>query len=63
VIVAPDHVSDLHRDVVRYHGEVVDRAPIAPQNDEVVEIAALEADRSCTASSQAISSSGIRAGY
>ena len=44
MVVAPDHVGDLHRDVVRHHGEVVDRAPVAPEDDEVVEIAALEAD-------------------
>jgi hypothetical protein len=44
VIIAPDHVGDLHRDVVRHHGEVVDRAPVAPEDDEVVEIVPLEAD-------------------
>ncbi len=44
VVITPDHVGDLHRDVVRHHGEVVDRAPVAPQDDEVVEVATLKAD-------------------
>ncbi len=42
VVVAANDVRDRHRDVVGDDGEVVDGAAIAAQDDEVVEIAALE---------------------
>ena len=44
VIVAADDVGDLHGDVVGHDRHVVDRRPVAPQDDEVVEVVALEAD-------------------
>ena len=44
VVVAADHVGDRHGDVVAHDRQVVDRGVVAPQDDEVVEVASLEAD-------------------
>ena len=44
VIVAAEHVGDLHVDVVDDHGEVVERRAVRPENHEVTDVLALEAD-------------------
>src|SRR3954470_21543842 len=44
MIIAPNDVSDPHGDVVGDNRKIVDRAVVTPQDDEVVEIPALEAD-------------------
>ncbi len=44
VIVAADDVGDLHRDVVRDDGEVVDRRTVGAEDDEVIEVATLPGD-------------------
>ena len=44
VVVAADHVTDPHLDVVAHDGEVVDGGAVTPEDDEVVEVASLETD-------------------
>ena len=44
VVVTTNHVCDLHVDVVNDHGEVVQRRAVRPQNHEVADVLALEAD-------------------
>src|SRR3954467_9538022 len=44
MIIAPNDVSDPHGDVVGDNRKIVDRAVVTPQDDEVVEIPALETD-------------------
>ena len=44
MVITPDDVGDAHGDVVGDHGQIVDGAVVAPENDEVVEVPALETD-------------------
>ncbi len=44
VVVAAQHVGDSHVEIVHDHGEVVDRGAIGAQDDEVLDIGALERD-------------------
>jgi hypothetical protein len=53
VVVAADDVRDAHGDIVAHHGEVVDRRAVGAQDDEILDVGIVEADRvPCTASSQ-----------
>ena len=45
VIVAADHVRDRHVDVVADHRQVIDRQPVAADDDEVVDAGVVELDR------------------
>ena len=44
VVVAPDHMGDAHGDIVGDDGHVVDGRPVAPENDEVVQVPAVPGD-------------------
>ena len=61
VVVAADHVGDLHRDVVHDHAEVVGRRAVGAHEDPVVELARskrhVAVDRSCTT---VVPASGMR---
>ena len=44
MVVAPDYVGDAHGDIVGDDGHVVDGRPVAPENDEVVQVPAMPGD-------------------
>src|SRR5436190_12474932 len=44
VIVAPQHMRDLHVDVVHDHGKVVEGGAIGPQNHKIANILTLQTD-------------------
>jgi hypothetical protein len=45
VVVATDHVRDLHVVVVHHHAEIVGRRAVGTGDDQVVELGAVEGDR------------------